>query len=641
MSFTFSELKFSKTENHDVSLFGAFPRGDTLRLELLAPRRAGVLGVQFVIHADALDFPDDEEKTIPLLWSELREGNDVYTAELDLASLTGEEPGRRLFYYNYRITTEEGTAVFGGEKSTELLPVEQAGDRQLLLYDDDFAACPGIGEGIIYHIFVDRFRKSGRCEPRRGAVIDPDWDNGIPQYPEKPGDKFSNNVFFGGDIYGITEKLDYIASLGTKTIYLSPIFEAASNHKYDTGDYLRVDSMFGGDEALGELCEKAKKHGIRVILDGVFNHTGSDSVYFNREGNYPGEGAFGSKNSPYYDWYTFKSWPEDYECWWGVDILPRVRSANPSYTSFVFNEVIPKWMKEGVGGWRLDVADELSDEFLLALRRTVKSFDPEAPVIGEVWEDATNKISYGKRRLYMRGGELDSVMNYPLREAVIGFIRYGRHEKLRETVDGQYRRYPKCASDSMMNFLSTHDTQRILTVLGGQEQGEMTNRELSTLHMSPVCRKRAVRLLKLAYALIVAMPGAPCVFYGDEAGLEGYRDPFCRRPFPWNNIEKELLKWYRRLGAVRRETPLLHSGFYRTVFSSEELFVLRRDPCDGKGDYLLAVINRSERTVPLAFSLDVRELISGESADSFDLEPLSAAYFLLPQSEKIDSESFI
>ncbi len=641
MDFHITEHKHSKFHNRDMSLFGAFPGSDTLRLALKIPRSFGTYYTEMQIYADPLEFPDDELKYIPFEWSGIENGCDVYSAVFCLETLTGGNPSKGLFCYRYKISGAEKEIFAGGEEPVELKECCEAGDRQLLVFDDSYRTSETFKEGIIYHIFVDRFRKSGKCGARGDAIIKADWDDGIPQYAPFPGAPLKNNVFFGGDLWGIIEKLDYIASLGTKTIYLSPVFEAASNHKYDTGDYLKVDSMFGGDEALKSLFEEAEKRGINIILDGVFNHTGSDSVYFNREGNYKGKGAYNSPQSPYYDWYSFTDYPNGYECWWGVDILPRVKSDSKSYMNFIFGKVIPKWMNMGAYGWRLDVADELSDTFLENLRKTVKKLNPDAPVIGEVWEDATNKISYGRRRPYLRGHELDSVMNYPLRDAVIDYIRNGNSKKIEAVTGGLYRRCPKQSSDCMMNFLGTHDTQRILTVLGGREEGDMTNEELSTLKMSVFQRKDAIRLLKLAYALTAALPGVPCVFYGDEAGLEGYRDPFCRRPFPWNNIENDLLDYYRTIGKIRKTEPLLNGGLFRNIVCREELYVFERTPFDNGRHKLLVVINRSERTVPFVFDEKIDELISGEKGiTEIELAPMTAGYIKLSVECEITQDNF-
>lgn len=628
------EIKTSRYYKKDMSLFGAFPGSDLLRLRLIIPRSLGAAGVALLIHADAMDFPDDGETAIPLVWESTDGADDIYSCSLELKKLTKDNPDRFLFYYRYKIETANGTEYYGGEEPLTLRPCSEAGDRQLTVFDEKSIPGSNAPSGIIYHIFVDRFFSSGRCSVKGDAFINPDWDNGIPQYNKYPGAKLKNNMFFGGDLWGIAEKLDYIAKLGTDIIYLSPVFEAASNHKYDTGDYLKVDSMFGGDEALKNLCTEARKRGIRVVLDGVFNHTGSDSIYFNREGNYEG-GAYNSKESPYYEWYSFNEYPDDYVCWWGVDILPRVDSGNKSYIDFIAGKVIPKWMQLGVGGWRLDVADELDNAFLDRLKKAADKFDCETPIFGEVWEDASDKIAYGRRRRYFQGRQLTSVMNYPLRNGIIDYMKYGDFEKLGRVSSSIYRRYPEHVSERLMNFLSTHDTLRIITVLGGTEQGELTNEELSKMRMTPGQRKGAIKMLKAAFTLLYAFPGTPCIFYGDEAGLEGYRDPFCRRPFPWKNIEEELLEHCRLLGAIRKEEELLSTGLFENIFADENIYALKRTDRD-TGRCLIAVINRGIRDVHFAFRKDTSELISGEICKEHTLKPMTGAYFLTDENTATD-----
>lgn len=594
MSFRYEERKFDTAEKRDVSLFGAFPSGGTVRFLLKVKKEDKPLSAEMIIHADGWNTGRTELHTIALEkcgdeYSSVEFGVDMdFRRLLKLCGL--EEDG--LFYYHYRIKTEDGEISLGGEDPTELTRIENfIGERQLLIHADDYRTSEEFTRGIVYHVFVDRFRSSGKCAVKDDAEFDPDWENGIPQYGEYPGAEVANNVFFGGDLYGVIEKLDHIASLGTKTIYLSPIFDAYSNHKYDTGDYLTVDSMFGGDEALAELCEKAKALGINVILDGVFNHTGSDSVYFNKNGRYNTVGAYQSKESPYYSWYNFTEHPDQYESWWGVKILPRV-SKNGEFQSFICNTVMDKWMKIGVSGWRLDVADELSDEFLCCIRETVKSRNPEAVIIGEVWEDATDKVSYNRRRSYLRGTQLDSVMNYPLRSAIISYIKEGNCVDLRKYTEGTYRRYPKGSSDNLLNFLGTHDTERILTHLGGEPCGDHTNEELSTMHMTPDEKNAAIGKLKLAYGIIGGLPGVPSVFYGDEVGLEGYRDPFCRRPFPWHNMNEELLEHYRKIGSIRKKHSVFGGGLFRILSLTEDHFVYVRYPWNEEGNKIIVAASR-------------------------------------------------
>ena len=331
---------------------------------------------------------------------------------------------------------------------------------------------------------------------------------------------------------------------------------------------------------------------------------------FNKEGNYPTVGAYQSEKSPYADWYRFRKFPDDYECWWGVKILPRVDSGNPAYQKFIYEQVIPKWMQAGVYGWRLDVADELTGEFLEKLRTAVREQNPDAAIIGEVWEDASDKVSYGARRQYLLGRQLDGVMNYPLRDAVIRYVLHGDADALRKGTETLYRRYPKWASENQMNFLGTHDTIRILTSLGGEPEGTHTNAELSVLHMTEAERKKAITRLKTAYGLIAAMPGVPCVFYGDEVGMEGYRDPFCRRTFPWHNMDKDLLAYYRTIGNIRRDEPVLKTGVLQIVEAEEEYVFFARTPWNGEDHQILIAVNRSEKDLTITVPADVWELVT-------------------------------
>ena len=595
MSFRFEERKFDTKEMRDVSLFGAFPSGGTVRFLLKADRNIKPVSAEMVIHADGWN----SGKTVlhKLAFERQKSGYSYieFAREIrfdELLSLCGLE-NDGLFYYHYNIKTENGEVTVGGESPTELTEIRNfIGERQLLIHADDYRTSAGFTEGIVYHVFVDRFRSSGRCAVKSGAELDPDWENGIPQYGEYPGAEVANNVFFGGDLYGVIEKLDYIASLGTKTIYLSPIFDAYSNHKYDTGDYLTVDSMFGGDEALRELCEKAKEKEISILLDGVFNHTGSDSVYFNQKGTYDSVGAYQSKDSPYYSWYNFTKHPDEYECWWGIKVVPRVSGNSREFQSFICDSVVKKWMDAGVSGWRLDVADELSDEFLYSLRDGIKSHNPDGVIIGEVWEDATDKVAYNRRRNYLRGGQLDSVMNYPLRSAIISYVKDGCCDMLRKFTEGTYRRYPKASSDNLLNFLGTHDTERILTNLGGEPSGDHTNDELAVMRMTAEEKSAAIGKLKLAYGIIGGLPGVPCVFYGDEAGVEGYRDPFCRRPFPWHDINEELLTFYRKIGGMRKNHALFRDGLFRILSLTDEHFVYIRYPEGEEGEKIIVAAAR-------------------------------------------------
>lgn len=570
------ELKYQiiGEERHDVSLFGAIPDEGELLIRLVFTGEKKIESVRLFVHSDSLSEPAGNR---------FREfylspcGNDIFEKTIrlsDLSVLTSSG----LLYYRYDIVSEEARFSLGGDGVTELWSSDDYGERQLLIYDRNFKTPSFIKEGPIYHIFVDRFATSRKYPVKPGARLNPDWEGGMPEFAPYRGAPIKNNDFFGGDLTGAAEKIEHIAALGVRTVYLSPVFESPSNHKYDTSDYMSVDSMFGGDSALAEFIEKCHEHGIDVILDGVFNHTGDDSIYFDRCRRYGGVGAYCTKDSPYFEWYNFTKYPDEYECWWGIGILPRVNSSVESFRRFILGDggVIEKYMKMGVAGFRLDVADELPDVFLDELREKVKREDENAVVIGEVWEDASNKVAYSQRRRYLAGRQLDSVMNYPLRDGVISFIKYGDHERLKHIYESVYRHYPKCVSDALMNFLGTHDTERIITVLAGESPEGKSPAELASLRLTGEQKRTGRELVKCAFTLVATSYGTPSVFYGDEAGLEGYHDPFCRMPYPWGHEDGELLAFYKALGSLRRRETIFREGYFRVVNSGENFFVTER-----------------------------------------------------------------
>ncbi len=434
--------------------------------------------------------------------------------------------------------------------------------------------------GVIYHIFVDRFNRGGEVTVAEGARLVEDFGDVIPEYPEYRGAPLKNNTFYGGTLWGIIDKLDYIASLGTKAIYLSPVFKSVSNHKYDTADYMTVDEMFGGDEALSELIAQAKLRGIGIILDGVFNHTGADSIYFNRYGKFSSLGAYQSKMSPYYDWFEFESHPDKYTSWWGIEILPRINPDFPTCREYFIGEggVIDKYSSLGIMGMRLDVVDELSDSFVKDIKERLNSNNAHSVLYGEVWEDASNKIAYGKRRSYYHGDELDGVMNYPLRKGIIDYIKNKSIHELRYALCDIINNAPRRIANLQMNLLGTHDTERILTVLGGESSEGQSNSYLAKKRLSPEEYRDAKSKLKAAYTVLATLPGIPTIFYGDEAGLEGYHDPFNRMPYPWGREDKELILHYTTLGKVRANNPIYKVGDFKLVHLSPTLLIFMR--CD-------------------------------------------------------------
>ena len=483
---------------------------------------------------------------------------------------------------------------------------EQEGDLfQLTVYAKDYQTPDFLKGGIMYQIFPDRFCKSGAPKKNipEGRVLREDW-GGTPWYKPDENGHVWNNDYFGGDFAGIQSKLPYLHELGVTCIYLNPIFEAHENHRYNTADYTKADPLLGTNQEFAELCREAKKLGISIILDGVFSHTGADSIYFNKYGRYPEPGAYQSKGSKYYDWYSFINYPEQYESWWGIDTLPNVDENNEDYTRFICGDegVLHYWLSKGAAGFRLDVADELPDQFLNNLRRSVKKFGKEKIIIGEVWEDASNKESYGVKRRYLLGDQLDSVMNYPFREAIINYVKGGDPRDFIYSVMTILEHYPKPTIDVLMNFVSTHDIERAINRLGGEYCDDKSKDWMAERRLTDEQYRNGKDLLKTAFALMYFLPGVPCIYYGDEAGMQGYKDPFNRRCFPWGSEDHELIEYVKELGRVRKSIPNLRSG--RTYFAlsggqlpDERVIVFTRQ---GHFTDYIFYINRTADTVTLS-----------------------------------------
>ena len=464
---------------------------------------------------------------------------------------------RGLYFYRFEIQTDSGTLFVGRDEEAGAVIGDFLPEWQLTVYAEDFSVPDGLDTGIMYQIFPDRFRRGSHL-PLPGTpgprTVHKDWNErplfamDVPEYVA--------DDFFCGDLPGITEKLDYLAGLGVTILYLNPIFEAAANHRYNTGDYRAIDPYLGTVEDFEELCLQADKRGIRVILDGVFSHTGSDSRYFNREGHYPDQGAWQSTESPYASWYRFFN-PErtEYECWWGFTTLPNVNEENPVFQDFICggDGVLQEWMGRGATGWRLDVADELPDSFLDAVRKRVKAVNPQALLIGEVWEDASVKESYGQRRRYLLGDQLDSVMNYPWREAILEFVEKGDALLFYRRVMSLLDHYPQPAVKALMNLLSTHDTIRTRTLLGVRQDVDAFQE--AEYQPTPEEMERGARGLQLASLLQYTLPGYPSLYYGDEAGMNGFSDPWNRRCYPWGMEDQKLLDFFRAVGQLRRGYP--------------------------------------------------------------------------------------
>lgn len=499
------------------------------------------------------------------------------------------EPG--LLFYYFRITTaNESFSLFRQGDDTNM----ETGDRwQVSCIPADFVTPDWAKGAVMYQIFPDRFFKSG--DPDLTGKLQPytvhrNWHEEVSWQPTPEG-LVLNNDFFGGNFRGIREKLPYLSDMGVEILYLNPISKAFSSHRYDTCDYKTPDPMLGTEEDFAELCRAAHDRGIRIVLDGVYSHTGSRSIYFDKNHEFGG-GAVSDPNSPYRNWYQFHHYPDSYNCWWNFDTLPCVNKMDPGFLDYVIDgedSVVAHWLRLGADGFRLDVADELPDEFILRLKRRIRAIRPDALLIGEVWEDASNKIAYSRRRRYFVDGELDSVMNYPFRTAILHFIKAvddGRG--LKETVLSIVENYPPQVLPCLMNSLGTHDTLRILTALVDDFDGSRAEKAARRLSMQQMIL--AKERLRMASFLQFTLPGSPCVYYGDEAGMEGYADPFNRRPYPWGAEDGDLLEHYRRLTALRREIPALRRGEIRFFQAKNRMLGFTREL---EGQRIRIYINRS------------------------------------------------
>ena len=482
-----------------------------------------------------------------------------------------------LCWYAFRFTRADGSTVCYGRSGW--CGQDALVRWQLTVYED--TPTPAwFGQGVTYQIFPDRFRRTS--VPDVGGMVGRRWvhDNWSDQpvfLPDEQG-QITNCDFFGGSLAGITEKLDYLKTLSVSTIYLNPIFEADSNHRYNTADYHAIDPMLGSEEDFRTLCREAHARGIRIILDGVFNHTGSNSRYFNAEGFYPEPGAAQSMESPYFSWYSFHPWPTDYDAWWGVHTLPAVNEEQPDYRRFIISDkdsVVRHWLRDGADGWRLDVADELPDDFIAAIRDAIQAEKPNGYLLGEVWEDGSNKIAYSRRRRYLLGRETHGLMNYPFRTALLAWLGGGDAAAFRDDMETIRENYPPAAFYGAMNFLGTHDTPRILTLLGAERMPEDKGQR-AAYRLSPAELARGQKKLRLAAMLLYSFPGSPTLYYGDEAGMQGFEDPLNRGTYPWGGEDGSLLTFFRRLGQLRAERISMQCGIIRYLHAQGGGLVIER-----------------------------------------------------------------
>ncbi|MDE5754185.1 MAG: glycoside hydrolase family 13 protein [Oscillospiraceae bacterium] len=551
--------------------------------------------------------------------------------------------GVHYYYFSY---TTNGQRFYIKKTAGHIGNINDGDMFQLTVYSEDYKTPDFLKGGIMYQIFPDRFYKSGKVHENipEGRVLREDW-GGTPYYRPDQNGHVWNNDYFGGDLAGVQEKLPYLHDLGVTCIYLNPIFESHENHRYNTANYRKVDPLLGTNEDFQELCKEASKLGISVILDGVFSHTGADSIYFNRYNRYDNLGAYQSKDSEYYDWYTFWNFPNEYEAWWGFETLPNVRENNKSYTNYICGKdgVLNYWLSLGAAGFRLDVADELPDEFLDNLRTAVKKNNPQKIVIGEVWEDASNKEAYGVKRRYLLGSQLDSVMNYPFRDAIINYIKGMSSRDFQNCIMTILENYPKDTIDVLMNFVSTHDIERAINRFGGESCDDKSKDWMAERYLNEWEYRRGKAMLQAAMAIMYFLPGVPSIYYGDEAGLQGYKDPFNRRCYPWGHEDQELIAYTKELSRIRLAYKVFRNGKMQFLPAQDDVMAFARIQ-ETAGISVQIYVNRSQHEQHVEFKPCSENFVfdqveRGVLEENFvKLQPFDYAVIVCRNPEKIRSE---
>ncbi len=601
-------IPYNSKHSYHKSPFGAVKEDEEITFRIVLPRSLCCTGASLIVNTDC-----GKSHIYPMIW----DGMQGYDEEWWRVTYKPEKEG--IYWYHFAVAQKDGGNLITKSKNGYGQLSSDGGFFQLTVYSKEFSTPDWIKGSVIYQIFPDRFCNSGKEKRNipKDRILRSDW-GGEPLWEPDPDGRITKYDYFGGDFKGIEQKLDYLESLGIGCIYLNPVFEAHTNHRYDTANYEKTDSLLGSAKDFSDLCRSAKKRGISVILDGVFSHTGADSIYFNKFSRYKNEGAYNSKKSPFFKWYKFEKFPDKYSSWWSVDILPEIDEENDGYIEYIAGEkgILRKWLKAGARGWRLDVADELPDKFLDALRKAVKAEKKDAFILGEVWEDASNKISYGSRRRYLQGAQLDSVMNYPFADALVDFAISGVAEGFNDKISDICENYPKEAVDCLMNHIGTHDTCRVLSRLAtlGDYHSEHIDRYKGNL--SNEQRENGKTLLKLISTMQFTLPGVPCIYYGDEAGLGGGEDPYNRGCYPWGKEDAELIEHFRQLGMLRRDHKVFIDGEFVPVSAAMGCVAYKR--C-GRGEEIMTVANRNSHPIVYILPEEGYRALSGGTVSGREL----------------------
>ena len=584
--------------------------------------------------------------------------------------------------YGYKFIAGDGDTVkyyvedgYEGKSGT-------VGDRnglsfQLTVYDKDYKTPDWMKEAVVYQIFPDRFNNGdtsnddNKTNARGEEPIEtPESWYSLPDNPRLgengaadingaySGDGIWSNDFFGGDIKGIQAKLDYLQELGVNTLYLNPIAAASSNHKYDATDYKSLDPMFGTEKEFKAFTAELKKRDMHLIVDGVFNHVGDDSIYFDRYGKYDTVGAYEYwayvydamnkegiseeearekadkyfvKNGQTFSeekwhlWFNIKNEKVDvgttterysYQGWWGYDSLPEFKSLtkeeaielglaskkdefvdkasewnNKELVDYIYKDkdsVAKQWINWGADGWRLDVANEVDTIFWNDFREEMKAHNSETLILGEIWDDASK---------YFIGDQYDSVMNYRIRAALIDYLKNGNATRLNDTLMAVYEDYPAEAFYALMNLMGSHDVARAIYILGG---GSDTAERAEFGYYNEELGKQR---LKLAALFEFGYAGAPTIYYGDEAGVTGSKDPDCRRSYPWGNEDESLVSFYEAIGSVRENNKDLFShGDLTTLYTGTEgVYVYGRTY---NGEHAMVAVNPTNTDATVTLELN-------------------------------------
>ena len=615
--------------------FGAVTRGGEVRLRL-AVSGAGIPSAVRLVYME--DGKGEVRKDMPYIFDV--GDHCIYSVNVKMPEKAG------LVWYYFELETERGMVYYGNNSKQlggigEMCFNSPSNSYQITVYNEDYKTPDWFKTGIAYQIFVDRFcngNENGEFLGNRTDIIKRNWGEQPFYKAEQFGGEYKANDFFGGNLKGVIKKLPYLKDLGISVIYLNPIFKAYSNHKYDTGDYETIDPMFGDEETFKELCSKAKEMGIRIILDGVFNHTGSNSRYFNKYGEYDSVGAYQSKESPYYTWFRFMDWPDVYESWWGMTTLPQIEEHSEECRKYLLSDkdaIVKRWIKNGASGWRLDVVDELPGFFVKELRENVKKADKDAVIIGEVWEDASNKSAYGERREYFLGKELDSVMNYPMRRALIDAVS-GRIDV--EEFDARLmsikENYPAPAYYSLLNIITSHDVERIMTRMGdAPSRHEISKDFQASFKLDGYALELAKEKATLVVGLQMMLPGVPCIYYGDGIGMQGYGDPFCRQTYPWDNVDEvdkdgRIRQRYKNMIKLRNSSKAFSIGDFECVHKVGHVYGFVRCYHDEKYLIVANLGTREERARVDVARYGMRKLKCQTSDDNSLLESSDGIHFI-------------